>query len=154
MKIIDQSVLDELSAAARQSPRLRKNHNLHECDDSACHRLFNAMEPASYIRPHRHLNPEKSETIVIMRGSLRLIAFDDSGTVTKSVLLCAGENLAVDVPYGEYHTALSLESGTIFLEVKSGPYLPLSAEEKADFAPEEGSAEAAFYLEKLKGMFL
>ncbi|OGU06419.1 MAG: hypothetical protein A2075_07650 [Geobacteraceae bacterium GWC2_58_44] len=154
MKIIDSGVLDAVSAAARQSPRLRKNHNLHPSDASACHRFFNAIEPGSYIRPHRHLDPEKDETLIIMRGTLGIVTFDDSGEVTGSALLqAAGGQVVADLPHGVYHTALSLESGTIFLEVKAGPYLPFSAEEKAPFAPEEGAPEAARYLERLSGLF-
>ncbi|HTG82888.1 MAG TPA: WbuC family cupin fold metalloprotein, partial [Geobacteraceae bacterium] len=57
MKIIDQHLLDQLSAEAANNPRLRKNHNIHPSDDFCCHRLFNAVEPGSYIRPHRHLDP-------------------------------------------------------------------------------------------------
>jgi cupin fold WbuC family metalloprotein len=154
MKIIDNAVLDAVSAAAQQSPRLRMNHNLHPSDSSACHRFFNAIEPGSYIRPHCHQDPEKDETLVMIRGSLGIVRFDASGTVTASFRLAAsGDKVAVDIPSGVYHSAVSLESGTIFLEVKAGPYLPLSAEEKAPFAPEEGSPEVAAYLEQLRGLF-
>ena len=154
MKVIGQEDLDAVTTAARTAPRLRKNHNLHPDDAAACHRLFNAIEPGSYIRPHRHLDPAKDETFVLVRGSLGVLTFDDAGAVTGSVLLSArGENLAVDLPHGVYHTALALESGTIFFEAKAGPYLPLSAEEKAGFAPEEGTPEADRYLERLAALF-
>jgi cupin fold WbuC family metalloprotein len=154
MKVIDQEVLDGVSAAARTTPRLRKNYNLHDSDAAACHRLFNAIEPGSYIRPHRHLHPDKDETFLLVRGSLGIIIFDETGEVTESVLLdSAGKKVAVDIPHGVYHTALALESGTIFFEAKAGPYLPLTEEEKSGFAPEEGSPEAAVYLERLTGLF-
>ncbi|HEY5514427.1 MAG TPA: WbuC family cupin fold metalloprotein, partial [Geomonas sp.] len=82
MKIIGQADLDAVSAAARTAPRLRKNHNLHDSDAAACHRLFNAIEPGSYIRPHRHLDPDKDETFVLVRGSLGIVIFDEAGQVT------------------------------------------------------------------------
>jgi len=153
LNIVGKSTLDGVSEAARQSPRLRKNYNLHASDQSACHRLFNAIEPGSYIRPHRHLHPEKGETFLLVRGALGVVSFDEGGTVTGSVLLEAGETVAVDIPSGVYHTAVSLKSGTVFFEAKAGPYLPLLAEEKAPFAPEEGSPEAARYLGQLEGLF-
>lgn len=154
MKIIDAALLDGISQGARQAPRLRKNHNLHPSDQSACHRLLNGIEPGSYIRPHRHLDPEKDEAFVMVRGSLGILIFDEAGAVTASVILrAAGDKVVADIPHGVYHTALSLESGTIFFEAKAGPYLPLSDQEKAHFAPEEGSAEAASYLERLAGLF-
>ena len=154
MRIIDRELLDAVSAAAAQASRLRKNHNLHQGDASACHRLLNGIEPGSYIRPHRHLDPEKDESFVLLRGSLGVVTFDAAGEVVERVLLrAAGEKLAVDIPHGVYHTALALESGTVFFEAKAGPYLPLSPAEQAGFAPGEGSPEAAKYLERLTGLF-
>ena len=155
MQIVDRELLDAISAAARTAPRLRKNHNLHQSDTSACHRLLNGIEPGSYIRPHRHLDPEKDESFILLRGSLGVLTFDAEGKVTGSVLLSVKEERVVaDVPHGVYHSALALESGTIFFEAKAGPYLPLSAGEKADFAPEEGSPEVASYLERLAALFV
>lgn len=154
VQVIDRELLDAVSAAARTAPRLRKNHNLHDSDAALCHRLLNGIEPGSYIRPHRHLAPEKDESFILLRGSLGVITFDAEGEVTGCVLLRpAGERLAVDIPHGMFHTALALESGTVFFEAKAGPYLPLSAEEKGGFAPEEGSPEAARYLEQLAALF-
>ena len=154
MKIIDQGILDGITAQAQQAPRLRKNHNLHPADASACHRLFNAVEPGSYIRPHRHLDVEKDETFLMVRGRLGIVVFDETGAVLETCILSAdGERLAADIPHGAYHTAVSLESGTIFFEAKAGPYLPLSAGEPGEFAPGEGSPEAADYLERLSALF-
>lgn len=154
MQVVDRTLLDAVSAAARTAPRLRKNHNLHPSDLSACHRLLNAIEPGSYIRPHRHLSVEKDEAFVCLRGRLGVLTLDADGNVLATVLLSAcGENVAVDIPHGVYHTAVSLESGTIFFEAKAGPYLPLAPEEVAGFAPAEGSPEAAAYLERLTALF-
>lgn len=155
MKIIDQHQLDVLSAQARENPRLRKNHNLHPSDDFCCHRLFNAIEPGSYIRPHRHLDPAKDETFVIIRGKLGVVMFGESGEVAGTALLTPGGHaVAVDIPRGRFHTAVSLEPGTIFFEAKAGPYLPLSDAEKSSWAPEEGTPEAADYLAELKSLFM
>ncbi|GFO69419.1 hypothetical protein GMLC_29980 [Geomonas limicola] len=154
MQIVDRNLLDQVSAQARSAHRLRKNHNLHQSDASRCHRLLNAIEPGTFIRPHRHLDPEKDETFVCLRGRLGVVTFDEAGTILESVLLEAcGDKLAADVPHGTFHTAVSLEPGTIFFEAKAGPYLPLAAGEKGEFAPEEGSAEAAGYLERLAALF-
>ena len=66
--------LVRLSAEARLSPRRRRNRNLHEMGD-VVHRLFNAIEPGSYVRPHRHLSPPKAETMVVVSGRLGLLVF-------------------------------------------------------------------------------
>lgn len=154
MKIINRQLLDEISAAARENPRLRKNWNIHPHDGFPAHRLLNAMEPASYIQPHRHLDPLKDETFMIVRGRLGVIVFGDDGTVAETILLDAsGENLGVDLPSGFFHTAVSLAEGTIFFEAKAGPYLPLSEEEVASWAPGGSSPGVAAYLASLQRLF-
>lgn len=153
MKIINRQLLDEVTADAKVNPRLRKNWNIHPDDDFPAQRLLNAMEPASYIRPHRHLDPLKDETFVILRGSLGILVFDESGIVTEKLLLAAdGKNIGADIPAGIFHTAVSLAEGTIFFEAKAGPYRPLSEDEKPAWAPEEGVA-AEEYLLALKKEF-
>lgn len=154
MKVITPKLLRQLSVAARNNPRLRRNHNLHPADHSRCHRLLNAIEPASYIRPHRHLDPEKDEGFILMGGALGVITFKDDGRVDATILLSAiTGNRAVDITHATYHTAVSLEPGTVFYECKAGPYLPLMEEEKAPWAPEEGTPESETYLQRLQALF-
>jgi cupin fold WbuC family metalloprotein len=151
MKIITPELLLQLTESARTSPRLRKNHNLHPSDESRCHRLLNAIEPASYIRPHRHLDPEKDEAFILISGRLGVIQFSETGEVTETVILSRQAGiLAVDVPSGVFHTAVSLEPGTVFFEAKAGPYVPLGAAEFAAWAPAEGDGAAVQYLEQLR----
>lgn len=154
MKLVTRDLLLRISEQARLSPRLRKNHNIHPADDSRCHRLLNAIEPSSYICPHRHLDPEKDEAFILMSGRLGVITFSENGDVLQAVILShQSGNLAVDIPHGVYHTAVSLESGTVFYETKAGPYLPLTEAEKAGWAPSDADAEALPYLEQLRTIF-
>ena len=154
MKIITGELLDQLTAQALNSPRLRQNHNLHASDNSRCQRLLNGIEPLSYIRPHRHLDPEKDEAFILLRGRLGVILFAGDGRVEQTVLLSSSTgHLAVDIPHGVFHTAVSLESGTVFYESKGGPYLPLLEDEIAPWAPEAGDPAAPAYLAKLQGLF-
>ncbi|MBI1919922.1 MAG: WbuC family cupin fold metalloprotein [Geobacter sp.] len=154
MQIIDRKLLDEVSAEAVASPRRRKNRNLHPTDEFPCHRLFNAMEPGSYIRPHRHLDPAKDESMVMVRGRMGVLSFDEIGTIVAARVIGAGDDsFAVDIPHGEFHTVVSLEPGTVFFETKAGPYLPLTDAEKASWAPEENSPETSGYLSRLQERF-
>ncbi len=154
MKMVTRELLAQVSAEARVNPRLRKNHNFHPTDDSRCHRLLNAIEPGSYIRPHRHLDSEKDEAFVLMSGTLGIVIFTDAGEVAETALLShAGGNLAADIPHGVFHTAFSLESGTVFYEAKAGPFRPLAEEEKAVWAPEESDPQSAAYLVRLRSLF-
>ncbi len=153
--IIGTTMLDETSAAAQASPRLRRNRNFHPSDDFPCHRLLNAIEPASYVAPHRHLDSRKDETMLVLRGRLGLVIFDDDGGVLRVVELGAGGgDFGVDIPHGQWHSVVGLESGTVFFETKAGPYVPLTQEERALWAPGEGEAAAVGYLEKLRALFV
>ncbi len=155
MKIFNQTILSQLSAEAQSAPRKRKNLNLHPSNDFCCHRLFNAVEPGSYIRPHRHLNPNKDETFVIVSGALGVILFNDDGSIENSVVLTVGGPvIAVDIPHGRYHGAVSLAPGTVFFEAKAGPYLPLTPDEIPHWAPAEVTCESVAYLARLTDSIL
>lgn len=152
--LIDAALLDAVTAEAKASPRLRKNRNFHRADDEPAHRLLNAIEPGSYLMPHRHLDAHKDETFVVLRGRLGLVLFDDAGAVVRTAVLGPGaQALGVDLPRGTWHSAVALESGTVFLEAKAGPYLPLTAEERAPWAPAEGDPRATDYLRRLLDRF-
>jgi len=154
LEVIDASLLDALAEEARAAQRRRKNRNLHVSEGEPCNRLLNAVEPDSYIPPHRHLDPNKDETFAVLRGRFGVAVFDDAGTVTAtSVLAAGGERMAVTIPHGTWHTLVSLEPGSVFLEAKGGPYAPLAPDERAGWAPMEGAPEAPAYLEQLRRLF-
>ena len=151
---IDKRILDELSAQAKAVPRLRKNYNIHVSDDEPCHRLLNGLEPGTYVQPHRHADVSKDEAMVMVRGKMGLVAFDESGKVTEKVLMEAGGDVvAISIPHGVFHTLVSLEPGTIFFEAKAGPYRALQPNEKSSWAPAEGASEVASYLAGLTKLF-
>lgn len=149
--LIDRALLDRVSEAARASPRRRKNYNFHPTEAHASSRLLNAIEPDSYVRPHRHLESTKDETLIAVRGRLGVVFFDDAGNVTgHAVISPEGEAIGANIPDGVYHTVLALEPGSIFFEAKAGPYRPLTEEEKAPWAPAEGAPEAREFLERMR----
>lgn len=153
MKILDETLLADLSEQARINPRLRQNYNLHASLEDPCQRLLNAMEPGSYIRPHRHLTPPKQEGFVGVRGRLSALIFDGQGKVIEVILFGPRESACgVDLPEGVWHTVVSLEPGSVFYETKTGPYVPISAEDMAPWAPAEGSSMAGKYLKSLVQM--
>ena len=122
MKIIDATLLDKVSAEAKESPRLRKNYNFHQSLDEKCHRFLNAVEPGTKVEIHRH--PTKDESFVLLRGRVRVNTYNDDGTVIESVILCPEEGLyGVDIPTsprmcGIMWNAWSL--GVYSLSVKKG----------------------------------
>ena len=97
MKIIDDNLLNKVSAEAKESPRLRKNYNFHQSLEDKCHRFLNAVEPGTKVEIHRH--PTKDESFVLLRGRVRVNTYNDDGTVMESVVLCPEEELfGVDIP--------------------------------------------------------
>lgn len=150
---LTRSVLDDLSKEAAAAPRRRLNRNLHGMDDPV-HRLFNAIEPGSWVRPHRHLDPPRSETVIVVAGSLGVVLFDGDGTVTEAVKLEAGGAVfGVDLDAGTWHGLVALVPGTVFFETKPGPYAAPGPEDRAPWAPGEGEPGAEAAEEALRRLF-
>ena len=121
MKIIDKNLLDEVSAQAKASPRLRMNYNFHQSLDEKCHRMLNAVEPGTDIPIHRH--PDKDESFVILSGKVRSTTYNDDGSVIDSVVLSQDDGIyGVDIPKGVWHKLESLEPASVIFECKEGPY--------------------------------
>ncbi len=153
-RLIDQALLDQVSNDAQSAPRGRKNLNFHPHNDYPAHRLLNGIEPGSYVAPHRHAAATKDETMVVVRGRLGLVLFDDQGRIIgKHCLAAGGDAIGVDIPHGTWHSVLALTAGTIFLEAKAGPYTALTDAEKAPWAPQENEAGAAAYYASLAALF-
>jgi cupin fold WbuC family metalloprotein len=140
---IDDRLLGELTAKAAASQRKRANHNLHLRLDDPVQRLLNAIEPGTYIRPQRHAEPPTFEIIYVVRGRAALLLFDERGAVTERYDLTAGGPVrGVEIPPGTWHTVASCESGTVFFEVKQGPYAPPQGANVASWAPPENDADS------------
>ena len=123
---ITQAILDELTAKAKENPRLRMNLDLRNSAEDQSQRMLNAIEPGSPLPIHRH--QKSSETVVCLRGRLVEEFYDElERTCTEAIELSPnGPTVAVNIPAGQWHTVRSLESGTVIMEVKDGPYEPLS----------------------------
>ena len=123
---ITQALLDSLTEQAKASPRLRMNLDLRNSADDQSQRMLNAIEPGSPLPIHRHR--KSSETVVCLRGRLIEEFYDDlERTCTDRIELSPnGPVVALNIPIGQWHTVQSLESGTVIMEVKDGPYEPLS----------------------------
>lgn len=126
---ITQAILDGLTAQAKVSPRLRMNMDLRNSMDDQSQRMLNAIEPGSPLPIHRHR--KSSETVVCLRGRLVEEFYDDLEMIcTESIELSPnGPVVALNIPIGQWHTARALESGTVILEMKDGPYEPTGAED-------------------------
>ena len=125
--VIDEKVLDTLTAQAKASPRLRINLNFHQSLDEKCHRFLNAVEPGTEVPIHRH--PTKDESFVLLRGKVRVTTYNYDGSVAESVVLCPEEGkYGVNIPKGVWHKIESLETGSCLFECKEGPFVPHEVE--------------------------
>lgn len=126
---ITQTLLDKLTEQAKMSSRLRMNYDLRNNENDQSQRMLNAIEPGSPLPIHRH--KYTTETIVCLRGSIVEEYYDElERTCTDSIALAPNSPVvAVNIPAGQWHTVRSLESGTVILEMKDGPYEPLGDED-------------------------
>lgn len=122
MKVIDEQLLNEVSAQAKASPRLRMNYNFHKSLEDKCHRMLNAVEPGTDIPIHRH--PTKDESFVVLRGKVRSTTYNDDGSVIESVVLSQEDGIyGVNIPKGVWHKLESLEENSVIFECKEGPFV-------------------------------
>ena len=120
--VIDQEILDELSAQAKASPRLRMNLDLRNSPSDGSQRMLNALEPGTVMPVHRHFG--SSERVVCVRGHFEEYLYDENGVLIETIDMRPGGAL-VNVPAGQWHNLKSLESGTVLFEAKDGPWKPL-----------------------------
>ena len=127
--IINQAILDKLTEEAKASPRLRMNLDLRNGDGDQSQRMLNAIEPGSPLPIHRH--KDTSETVVCLRGRLVWEFYDELERIcTERIELSPnGQVVALNVPAGQWHTVKALESGSVILEMKDGPFEPTGPED-------------------------
>ena len=123
--IIDNILLDKLTAQAKESPRLRMNLDLRNSEADSSQRMLNAIEPGSVVPIHRH--QKTSETVVVLRGRVVEEYYSPDEAVEASYELSAGGSVcAMNIPAAQWHMLRALESGTVILEMKDGAYEPIS----------------------------
>ncbi len=135
--VINEELLDDVSQRAKESPRLRMNFNLHESLDAKAQRLLNALEPGTVLPVHRH--KATAETYVLLRGRLKVILFGDDGNQVDSVVLDNETGVhGVNIPKNSWHSVEVLETETVILEVKDGPYTPLTPDNVLEIVTDKG----------------
>jgi cupin fold WbuC family metalloprotein len=138
--------------ASRLSERRRTILPFHKGHEDTLHRMFNAVQPGTYVQPHRHLSPPKAEVFLVLRGAIDFLAFDAAGTLTMVAALVAGsEHFGVDVMPGIFHAFIVRAPDTLLYEVKNGPYTAADDKDFASWAPSEGTAGVSAYVAQLEG---
>lgn len=154
--VVDRALIEQKIKDARKNNRKREIHNFHSFDHETLHRMLNSIQPGSYIRPHRHLDPPKDEGFVLLKGSAGFVILDaEEGLMKKEFILLDLERgtYGIDIRAGVWHTLFSLEPDTVLYEVKPGPYTPLTDKDFAPWSPSDNSPEAADFLIELEDEF-
>ena len=126
--LINDQLLNTVTGQAKASSRLRMNYNLHDSLDAKAQRLLNALEPGTVLPVHRHR--ETAETYIVLRGSIKVLFYNDDKVLTAEFLIDPNEKeYGIHIPAGQWHMLEVLESGTVIFEVKDGPYAPLQLED-------------------------
>ena len=133
--ILNKKLMDDLSAQAKENPRLRQAFDLRTTPNDSSQRILNAVEPGTILPIHRHRG--STETIIVLRGKVVQHYYDDNGNKTASYELAPNSaQVGMSVPVGQWHALESLEEGSVIFECKDGAYQPLSAEDILEVAQE------------------
>ncbi|MBR2606874.1 MAG: WbuC family cupin fold metalloprotein [Bacteroidaceae bacterium] len=125
---VDKNVLDELTAKAKASERLRMNFDLRTSLNDTSQRMLNALEPGTVVPVHRHCTT--AETVIIVRGRVKEFLYDERGNLAEEILMeVSGDCPVLQIPAGQWHTIESLETGTVIFEAKDGAFAPLREED-------------------------
>lgn len=145
VRTLSRALFDDLIARARQSPRLRVNHNFHSSMEENPQRFLNVMVKGTYVAPHRHLDPPKAESFVVLEGEVAFFIFDDAGRVTRAEFI-GRDPIGIDLEPGVWHSLTPVSEHAICYEVKPGPYAAATDKDFAPWAPREGDPGVAAYL--------
>jgi cupin fold WbuC family metalloprotein len=149
--VITRELVQQTASESRDNERRRIVQPFHRTNEDVLRRMLNAIQPDSYIQPHRHPSVSDVEAWLVLQGALALFFFENDGAVSERLVLRAGsEAFGVDFPGDRFHTLVVLEPNTVIYEVKPGPYVPFAGTEVAPWAPAEGTSAAVGYLEQLR----
>jgi cupin fold WbuC family metalloprotein len=155
VQLISENLFDTIAGLASSSLRRRMNHNFHSSATDNPHRFLNILLKGTYIRPHRHLNPPKPETFLVLEGVADVLVFADDGLITGRYRLGGppSENhlWGVDLAPGVWHTIIPRTERAVCFEVKPGPWIPADDKEFAGWAPPEGDKSVEAYCRLLLG---
>jgi cupin fold WbuC family metalloprotein len=154
VQLITTELFGDLASKASASPRRRMNHNFHTDPGDNPHRMLNVLLRGTYVRPHRHVTPAKTEAFLPLTGRVGVVCFDDDGAVSEQYALdAAGPVRGIDLAPCIWHTVVALSDVSVCYEVKPGPWEPASDKDFAGWAPPEGDPAVAAFLARMEALF-
>ncbi|MEK6842301.1 MAG: WbuC family cupin fold metalloprotein [Nanoarchaeota archaeon] len=146
----DREIIEETLREAHDSPRKRAVYCFHKSDETL-QRMINAMLRDTYVRPHKHENPDKLETFFILRGDVAVLTFDNNGTIDDKVVLREfGDNKVAEIPPRTWHSLIVLSPEAAVYEIIDGKYDPMTHKNFAPWAPSEDDPSFEKYRDELR----
>lgn len=153
-QLINTELIQETIQKAQKSQRKRMNYNFHELHETY-QRFLNVLCKGTYVRPHRHKEPPKAETFLVLEGEIAFFIFDDVGNIQSSIRLGYNHNnKGIDIQPGVWHSIVCVSEYAVCFEGKHGPYDPNTDKEFASWAPKENTLDAMEYLKTLEAHIL
>ncbi|MDH5656737.1 MAG: WbuC family cupin fold metalloprotein [Spirochaetia bacterium] len=151
VQLFSDELYSEVLGRAEKSSRKRMNYNFHASMEENPHRFLNVMLKGTYITPHRHLFPPKSESFILLKGKAAFFIFNEDGAVTQTFILSDEKGFmhGIDIAPGVWHTLAVLSESAVCFEVKAGPYQKTDDKEFPDWAPREGDPKCGQFLDNL-----
>ncbi len=144
VKRIDKALFEKLCAQAEAATRGRAHHLIHHSHDEPVQRLVIALQPETYFRPHRHNTPPKWELMLVLKGAVASLSFDEQGRLAGRIEAGAHrDSKGLEYPPGTWHSLVCLAPDTVIFECKAGPFAPIRTEDFAPWAPAESAVDAA-----------
>ena len=149
IKLIDERLISKVLGESKNLERKRLNYNFHKDYNDPIQRILNVFNPGTYIRPHKHENPDKTEVFIILSGRVAVVIFGDKGDVKDAHILDSdGPVHGIEIEPRTWHSFVALETSAVY-EIKNGPWDINTDKKFASWAPEEGSRESSKFLEKM-----
>ena len=120
--VFTKEFFDELQVKAKQSARLRTSFDLRNTPEDNSQRILNVLEKGTAVPVHCH--PDTSEAVVIVRGIIDWIFYDENSKETARYRLDSQKGpYGILIPAGQLHSIEVIEPSVIF-EAKDGKYIP------------------------------
>lgn len=133
-----------LKEEAKAAPRERARLCLHQSEEDGVQEMLIVFCRGAQIRPHRTVN--KSESIHVVEGRLKMLIFDDAGNVSQSFEMGgpgSGKSFMTRFTSGPWYTYVPLTDFVAIHEISRGPFEP-HATVFPEWAPEDGPDLAKF----------
>lgn len=132
---------------AMRNARGRARICAHKGSQAVLHEMLIGISGTSYVRPHRH--DGKSESFHLIEGRADIVILDEAGNVTDVIGLSEDDTIFYRLESPSFHTLLVNSPVLVIHETTNGPFDPQQTI-WAPFAPEEGCAETAEYMDGLR----